>query len=509
MKASGSTPGRRRFWKYLLWTAAGTVLLLSALAWYATTDSFQVQVRHRVVTELERITGGRVELGGFHTVPFRFLVDVRNLTIHGREAPGEVPYVHVDRLVAEVKLIAVLGAEFGFHSVVLDHPVVHIILYPDGTTNQPGPQLNAISMGDSIQRLFSLSINHLEIRRGELQWNDRKIPLDFVANDVSANMAYSTLHRHYEGDLWLGKIETQVQDFRPVSWALETHFAFNRDGFELKSLKADAGRSHLQLSGRLVDFGQPSVVGQYDATVDLLEAGAILHHPEVRHGVLQATGNGSWGGVQFSSTGNLAVRDLEWRDEFLNLHAASLGTQFTINPQRVWLSNVSGKLLGGQVNGDAEVINWLPWLPANKKVQPKTPNAQKGTVRLRFKDLSAQEIATALSSSARPLLHMNLAGAASGTVETHWKGTPHEAETSITLDVAAPPQPSRGQLPLDAHARAVYRNFAGELEVSELNAATRATQVHATGTLSTHAALKLSINTSDLGEWEPVLTSLG
>ena len=158
MSEPGAKPRWRRLRNYLLLAGLVALLLLGALSWYATTDSFQALVRRRVVAELERVTGGHVDLGGIHTIPFRFQVDIRDLTIHGRESAGEVPYAHVDRLVARVKLISTLGAEFGFSSLVLDRPVVHIVVYPDGTTNQPKPKLKGMSTRTSIEQLFSLSI---------------------------------------------------------------------------------------------------------------------------------------------------------------------------------------------------------------------------------------------------------------------------------------------------------------------------------------------------------------
>src|SRR5438477_4751340 len=169
MSESSASP-RRKIWKYLLSVLLGGLLLLLIAAWYMTTDSFQVWVRHRLVTELERITGGRVDLGSFHTIPFRLQVEVRDLTIHGLERPVEVPYAHVDRVQAQIKIISILGTEFGFHTVLLERPVVHIILYPDGTTNQPQPKVGQNSASGAIASLFSLSINRLDVSRGEFLW---------------------------------------------------------------------------------------------------------------------------------------------------------------------------------------------------------------------------------------------------------------------------------------------------------------------------------------------------
>ena len=49
----------------------------------------------------------------------------------------------------------------------------------------------------------------------------------------------------------------------------------------MRSLKATSGRSHLQAKGQVQDFSQPDlsrtkVEGDYDATVDLAEAAAIV-----------------------------------------------------------------------------------------------------------------------------------------------------------------------------------------------------------------------------------------
>ena len=101
-------PKRRRWWKFLLLILCwASLLAFAGLAWYASTDSFQAMVRKRMVAELERVTGGRVELAEFHTIPFRLRADIRNLTIHGRESASETPYIHLDRLVADINVISV------------------------------------------------------------------------------------------------------------------------------------------------------------------------------------------------------------------------------------------------------------------------------------------------------------------------------------------------------------------------------------------------------------------
>jgi len=101
MSEPGAKPERRRIWKYLLLVVLAGGVALAGIGWYTTTESFRTLVRGRLIATLERITGGRVELGSIHVVPFHFQFEVRDLTIHGREQPGEVPYAHVDSLMAQ------------------------------------------------------------------------------------------------------------------------------------------------------------------------------------------------------------------------------------------------------------------------------------------------------------------------------------------------------------------------------------------------------------------------
>src|ERR1700687_1248542 len=136
-------PQRRRIlWKLFLLFCVFSLIGFGLLRWYVTTDLFQQMARRRVVASVEKMPGGRVELGELHTIPFRLRVDARNLTIHGREASDQVPFLRVDRLQAEMKIISLLSTTIGLHSLVLEHPVAHVIVYSDGSTNVPAPPVS-------------------------------------------------------------------------------------------------------------------------------------------------------------------------------------------------------------------------------------------------------------------------------------------------------------------------------------------------------------------------------
>jgi translocation and assembly module TamB len=508
MTESGAKPRRRRVWRYLLSLAASALLLLSALAWYITTDSFQALVRRRIIAELERITGGRAQVGSFHTIPLQFQIEVRDLTVHGREAADDTPYAHVDSLIAQVKLVSLLSAEFGFRSIVLEHPVIHIIVYPDGTTNQPEPKPKPASSRTSMEQVFALSISHLQVRRGELLWNDQATPLDFAANDVLADLNYSFLRRHYTVNLLVGKADSKLKSYRPFAWTAEAHFTLAHDSVEVRLLKATSGRSHFEMNGGLHNFSRPKLDASYNATLDLAEAGGVARQSGVRRGVLQSNGKLVWSGEDYSALGKLLLRDLDWRDDSVTVHGLAATSQFSLSPQRLALSQIEAKILGGSVNGEAEITDWRG-SPENPGKTKKRGAEAKGTARFRFKDVSAEEAAALVSTPSHPLDKMNLAAVGSGTVEARWKGSPHDADIEVSVDLHPPEITSPAQIPLTAHAHFTYHERARAWDVAELSVSTRSSQVHVAGSFAEAGSSAVSVNTSDLGEWQRILAACG
>ena len=511
-------PKRRRWWKYFLILLLIAMVSAAGLGWYATTDSFQTMVRHKLIAELEAITGGRVDIAEFHTIPFRLRADIRNLTIHGRESSSEAPYVHLDRLVADINVISVFSFRFGFHSVLLERPTVHIIVYPDGTTNQPQPAVKKASDSTPIEELFSLRIGRLEVQRGELLWNDQRVPLEFDASDVAANMKYSFLRRHYEASISLGKVDSRIQDYRPFAWRAKTDFFLSRDSVEIKTFTVNSGSSQLSFNGDVKDFRAPNVQGQYSATLDLVELSSIARNRSLRRGIVDLKGSGQWSLQDFATAGKLTARELEWRDESANLQNVTASTTYSVKPQRITLTQMEGRLLGGAVSGDADVIGWQQTLrstpqPPRRSRRPisraEQEPVQRGNVHLRMKGLSLIAVRRAFSTRTLPLDRAKFAGTLGGSADLAWIGTPRDAETKFALEIAPPSAPNSQEVPLTLEARGIYRGSRDELVVQQMHAATPATRVSAEGTLSSTATAKFSLTTTDLREWEPLLVAQG
>jgi translocation and assembly module TamB len=515
--ASATTTPRRKRWKlYLLLGFAGLLMMVAAGLWYSTTDGFQAYVRQRVVAALERETGGRVELGAYHTIPLHLQVEIRDLTIHGLEAPDQVPLVHVDSVVARIKVISLLQTQFGFDSLVLNHPVIHWIVYPDGSTNQPEPKVPRTSTTPPLETVFSLNINQFAVHRGEFLWNDERVPFDIDAQNLSADMTYSFLRRRYDSHVVIGRVETALPGMQPFAWTAAAQFSLGRRSLTIGSLTWDSERSHVDFRGLLRDFRNPSVQGTYSAQLNVAEAAAILRFPQFRQGSLVLEGNGAWSAADFSASGKISLKDVEYRDPQINLRDATVTSDFTFDPRTLKLQRAQARVLGGSVTGDAEISNWLaltappPTSPGkNKQLEkPGKPEESKGLIHLRVRDITASAVAAAFGG-ARHFDRLNLDGVTEGTVDVRWRGLPRNLETEFALNLTPPPRAAANHLPITAHARGIYRPAADELELAQFDVATRSTQLRASGRLAENSALQISAASSDVSELQPLIAALG
>jgi translocation and assembly module TamB len=513
--------------------AGGALLSVVALIVYLNTDSFQALVRRRMVAEIERITGGRAEVGDFHTTPFRMQLDVRNITVHGRESAQEIPLAHAERLVARVKVSSLLRSQFGFYDLILDHPVLHVEVYPDGTTNVPPPSVRQTSNSTSIEQLFALSIDRLEVRHGQVLWDDQTVPVDFDVRDTELLMNYSFLRGTYLGRLLLGKVDTKFDDCRPFAWLSSVEFGLASTFVDINSLKWNSEHSHLEARGRIADFHRPQIAASYEAHVDLTEAAAIARRRDLRGGSLDLKGEGNWSAQAFKANGQVVLRDLGWQDNQLAVSKSSLTSDYSLNNDQLKLAKLQGKAFGGGITGEAEVNHWLsPWQrvaagktaasedmavitagrpevrAGNRGPKAKPPEIQTGFILLRLRDLSADEIAAGLIAPAHPLGNFHPAASVTGALEARWKGTPRDTEIEFALDANPAATVVTGRLPLTAHAKGTYRAGNDSLDLLQFTLSTPDTRIQASGSLSATSALKVSLSTSGLEEWQPLLTAL-
>jgi translocation and assembly module TamB len=119
-------------------------MLLSAatvgLYFWASSAGFENMMRRELVSRLETATGGRVEIASFHWDLLHLEADAGGLVIHGLEGPSEAPYARVESLRVRISVLGFWSPRILLRGLDVYRPALHLIVYPDGSTNQPRPR---------------------------------------------------------------------------------------------------------------------------------------------------------------------------------------------------------------------------------------------------------------------------------------------------------------------------------------------------------------------------------
>ncbi|MGH9568802.1 MAG: AsmA family protein, partial [Candidatus Angelobacter sp.] len=356
--------------------AALLLCLVAGLAFYLRSDSFRRLVQQKIVAELERTTGGKVEIESLTWKLSRLRFEVRGLTIHGHEGPGNVPYAHADRVLVEGRVVSLISHKLALQKVDIDHLTVHLIIYSDGSTNQPSPRAGARGAELPGQRLFDLAINEIEVKNGTLLLNQERIPFEIKGEDLAAGLSYSRKEAGYEGEIAMSLLSARWRGLAPQRGDVALHILLRDNQAEIQSLKVATGRSTLS------NYNSPALDLRYTATLDLAEMGRLEELQELRAGTSQISGSVHYASGDYSSKGSLSFHNLEWKEDTVHAAAIEGSFLFSLTPVRLSFTRLGASLLGGRLRGEVQITNWS----RTRRAQ------QKGTADLQITGLQVAKL---------------------------------------------------------------------------------------------------------------------
>ncbi|HEY1936822.1 MAG TPA: translocation/assembly module TamB domain-containing protein [Candidatus Angelobacter sp.] len=480
------------------------LLLLAGMAFYLNSGSFRETVRERVIAELRQMTGGKVEIESFDWKLATLYFEAHNITIHGKEAANEIPYAHAARIGVDVRIISFFSRKISLENVNIDGFTLHLMVYPNGTTNQPSPQAAAEKTDEApVRDLFDLAVKQIAVHQGTLMLNQERIPFELSGNEISAGMSYVAGQQAYDGHLDLTPLNIAYRNAVPVQAEVHLSFLMRARETEIKSLKLATKNSRLEASGTIRDYNNPQITLQYQAALELAEAGREGKVAQLRAGRAELKGSGTFQNNHYSSQGNMNVHDLEWRDVGVRTSGIDVSSAYSFSEEKIALSHLTARLLGGTAQGDVQIANWNPSLHG-KKMQ-----VERGSTKLHLAGVQIHKVAAAISTSKMPLDKIEMTGNVSGDVSSSWAGSLKNAVSDLNLEVSPPPAPVSKEVPVTAQLQAIYHGDIRRLDVAGLTLATRNIRVSATGTLGSESALaKVSLNATDLRELQPALDAL-
>jgi translocation and assembly module TamB len=514
METAETSKSKRNFRWFRFGLAFALLAFVGLVVAYLESDAFRERVRRELVAQLEAVTGGNVELKSFTWSLVHLQFDVDGLTIRGLENSSELPYAHIDRAHVAVKVISLLGRQLRLSEFDVQRPVIHLIVYPDGSTNQPGSRMAQPAEGGAA-RLFDLHIDRLRVSEGMLLLNERQVPLDIDANLVTAGMIFSAEPQpNYAGTLQIGSLRLKHPDASQVLSQAEMAFAIRKNEVQVKSLNWTSGNSRLQASGAIIDFRNPRLEAKYQGSFELQALGKVLGQGELRDGIVDLNGSLRYFSSQdFFSSGNASVKNGAYSSAGLRLANVDANSDFTIDVDRITLTRLKGRALGGNFTGNASLLHWAKIAPkseigAGKRKQLRS-KPQEGSIQLALAGIQLLQGARAVLPANNPVNRLRIASTADGKLGIRWTESPRYADVAVDLSAQAPAAASSSELRLAGSIQATYHGRGDRVDVAGLNLAGRATRLSATGALGLESRIRVSLNTTDLSEFDPVMRGWG
>ena len=521
--------------KHVFAIAGGVAALFAVcivlLAWYANSSQFQDRVRRKVIATIEQTTGGRVELKSFRWRLMHLELEADDLTVHGLEVPGELPYAHVDKLKIRARILAFLQPKIGLNLVVAEHPVFHLILYPDGSTNQPKPKVSG--GGSSTQdTLFDLAVDRLEVADGLAIVNERRIPFDLSARSLGATVTYAPAANgkdRYLANVTVADLTAHRGKEPPVRSTIDFSADLGRNFVQLKSLHLKTGPSLLEASGAIDDLGTGQWHVAVTGRIDVREVEALTEVEGLRGGIadLHLSGHGR-GYENFLVEADASLHDGIYKSSYVTLQGVNGTTKIHATEEELDVADSVVRLNhGGVIQGNLQLTHWLPpVLPpppsgiessptANKRVIAASPpklQKTRGAIRVRVLGVTLQSILNA--TAARRYQDLGFDTAATGPVDVDWVGGADDLTVTAKVTMAPSPRGLNGQVPLSGALDVEYFNRTGTVKILTLEAHTPGTKLSVKGALGVYpesrtSALEGDLITNNLAEFDRTLTAMG
>src|ERR1700724_2111746 len=130
----------RRFLSAVIALAVVALVMFAAAVLVLKSEWFKNKVRERIVAEVEKATGGRVEIGAFNYNWDTSTADLGAFVLHGTERAGDPPLLRAARIRVGLKIISFLGRRADIASLAIEKPEIHVVVTANGTTNLPTPK---------------------------------------------------------------------------------------------------------------------------------------------------------------------------------------------------------------------------------------------------------------------------------------------------------------------------------------------------------------------------------
>jgi translocation and assembly module TamB len=353
-----------KFTRKTIWTAVGSAAILFgilavALVYVLQSAWFRDQIRQRLIAQVEKATGGRVEIAGFDYDWHKLTGDLQGFVIHGTEPSDAAPLLRVETARVTVRIISLLERSADVSSIVLTRPQVNLIVAPDGATNIPTPRIPRTRSKTAIQELFALKLNHCEIKDGLLTASDKRVPLNFRGEGMDMVVTYRKAEPAYEITFSSRQVDFGLRAVRFPRYSLSARAKLNRDRVTVQSAELTSGESRITGSGTVASFAHPRVDFQVEANAPVDEFEPLIPLTNLRGGTAAIRGVGRFDETNgWSFSGKAEAREAGYYSQEVTLKGINAAADVEASRAGLSLRHLTASALGAKLVGEATIKNY-------------------------------------------------------------------------------------------------------------------------------------------------------
>jgi len=319
--------------------AVGLLVLAGLGISYLRSERFQAKAHAAIIARLEQATGLRVEIARLTFDILRGTFDVRGLALKTRKESGSRFEFSVDEVSGSFRLSTLWRPKFDLKELNILRPRFMIREEPGG-----GPsKLEAV-----IRRSLDVAARKATIRDGWFELNERRVPLDLVAEAFEC-------HIQYQPDPHSYAVRVSYKN-SPLQWAgrkfvydLTATVNLLPTGLQIVSYDLREHKSRFQGAGRLVGWRSPRL--EITAVGTFAGEDMPLITPDIKdaRGEVAVTADLAWDGRGFHMAGRFSTETMQYRTST----ARALNGLFEIKNDVLLLRGVNGRMGNGsfQVEG--------------------------------------------------------------------------------------------------------------------------------------------------------------
>jgi translocation and assembly module TamB len=467
-----------------------------ALAIYMWSGAADRHARSAVAAQIEKATGGRVELKSFRFSLLDLKVEMEDFTLRGSEPEGSPPFFHADRIVADARVDSLLRRKFSLDSLDLLRFGVHVRVNRDGTTNIPKPQTPRPAGEPMREQIFSFLIRRLKLEEGSLLINNTRVPLVAEGGRFDFTMRYAAGapgEDFYAASLAWKQMHFAARRYLPFTSDLAAEFTLGRNSFEVARWECKLPQSEFRGAVKLENFSQPAWTFRYAGTLSLLDLKQILRKPNSPGGSVEFKGAGSYARGALKMDGSYAAHKIDMPYQWFHEAGIESRGTFRVADRRLVVPDLTAEVLGGKLAGKLEFQF----------------DGAKFRVESRAEGMSVARILRAVDNPGIPLVPLHWNGAAGVDAVSTWTADFKHFASRGVMRWTPQGEISAEELPVSALFHYDWDQDRKRVALQRSHIVTPASRVEMDGVLArSDSGLSVRLESKDLLEWNDFINRL-